>query len=170
MTDSLNRFTNKTQECIIKLIEDAKGNDNEPEEDPLLDPLIFIIEWVDANLQQRQISKTNIINRMFKIIKSYFLYFLYFLTLFGSEIIRVPGCQSLTTTDPVVGTQFQTQSESIFQIVDTRIAGKTQTAASIMAFLRRTYGQQQNVTLGKVYWVRATRKDIFEITEFDDVF
>ena len=79
MTDSLNRFTNKTQEFIIKLIEDAKENYNEPEEDLLLDPLLFIIEWVDVGLQQRQISKTNIINRMFKIIKSYFLYFLYFI-------------------------------------------------------------------------------------------
>ncbi|CAG8455815.1 11090_t:CDS:2 [Diversispora eburnea] len=102
MTNSLNRFTNKTQEFIIKLIEDVKENYNEPEEDQLFDPLLFIIEWVDASLQQCQISKTNIIN----------------------QIIRVPGCQSLTITDPVVGTQFQTQSESIFQIVNTHIANK----------------------------------------------
>ncbi|RHZ76782.1 hypothetical protein Glove_193g25 [Diversispora epigaea] len=80
MTDSLNRFTNKTQEFII---EDAKKNYNEPEEDPLLDPF-------------------------------------------------VPSC--LTITDPVVGTQFQTQSESIFQIVDTHIADKAQTAVSLNSF------------------------------------
>ncbi|RHZ75337.1 hypothetical protein Glove_216g17 [Diversispora epigaea] len=137
MTDSLNRFTNKTQEFIIKLIGDAKENYNEPEEDLLLDPLLFIIEWVDIGLQQRQISKTNIIN----------------------QILSVPGCQSLTVTDPVAGIHFQTQSESIFQIVDTHIAEKVQTAVCIMKFLRRTYGQQRNMTLGKVYLVRATRKE-----------
>lgn len=46
---------------------------------------------------------------------------------------------------------------------------KQQVASDITTFLRQTYWRGPNNELGKVYIVRATRKDIFEVTHVRDV-
>ena len=56
-----------------------------------------------------------------------------------------------------------TPSDSVFCLVDEPPVEKQQVASDITAFLRETYWQGSNNELGKIYIIRATRKDIFEI-------
>ncbi|CAG8807345.1 19847_t:CDS:2, partial [Gigaspora margarita] len=115
-------------------------------QDVFLDPILSVIEWNDAALQQRRVMKANITN----------------------FIQRVNGVQPFTDTDAV--TNVGAQYDSIFSIIDIRIAPKSQIAADIMAYLRRTYGQQPNVSLGKFYIIQTAKKNQFEIAEYREVF
>ncbi|KAF0484467.1 hypothetical protein F8M41_022998 [Gigaspora margarita] len=147
MPEYLNRFKKETQEDIIKWANATKESceDLDPQ-DVFLDPILSVIEWNDAALQQRRVMKANITN----------------------FIQRVNGVQPFTDTDAV--TNVGAQSDSIFSIIDIRIAPKSQIAADIMAYLRRTYGQQPNVSLGKFYIIQAAKKNQFEIAEYREVF
>jgi hypothetical protein len=50
----------------------------EDKEDSYLDPILYVIEWNEQNLQNRAILKATIVNRMFKIINFIFFFVAFF--------------------------------------------------------------------------------------------
>ena len=68
MPDSLKNFSDKTQESIVQWFSTVKTNCSVSVEvdDYYIDPMLFIIEWDDNGLRQRNINKNTIANGMSK--------------------------------------------------------------------------------------------------------
>ncbi|RIB07887.1 hypothetical protein C2G38_2112499 [Gigaspora rosea] len=154
MPDSLKGFKKEIQKSIIQWFEITKNNNNDrndPEEadDYYIDPLLLVIEWDDNAIRNRGIQKNNVI----AVIQGFNGY--------------QPLQRNITTN---VGTNNVTPSESIFVITDTRVSGKRQIAEDIVLLLRQMYFQRGVVSMGRVYEVEATRKGVFDVKEFREVF
>lgn len=72
MPESLKTFSDDAQKSIIQWFEAAKANtvyhekEEEDKDDYDLDQILLIIEWNQAGIIQRNISKNHIVNAMLK--------------------------------------------------------------------------------------------------------
>ncbi|CAJ0640253.1 4029_t:CDS:2 [Entrophospora sp. SA101] len=152
MTNSLKDFSDKTQEIIVQWFNTAKANCSVPVseiDDYYIDPMLFIIEWNDNGLRQRNINKNNITN----------------------AIRRFPGFQSFSdNTMSFGGASIGNSSDSIFCVVDFPPMENQQINEDLIDYLRQTYYQVNQPSLGRVFDIKATAKGKFEIVEHRHVF
>src|SRR6185369_7124276 len=89
--EALHRFSPTVRRIIIEKFANAKKylRLNEEGGDVHLDPLLYIIEWDEQNLQHRGITKATVINRMYKIIN--FTFFCCISNFFFLHILEVLG-------------------------------------------------------------------------------
>ncbi|RHZ81398.1 hypothetical protein Glove_120g138 [Diversispora epigaea] len=132
---------------ISETAKESEKNNIQNEDDDFLDPFLLIIEWNENNLQLRGILKSTITNQI-------------------EGFLGVTPFRSYDS-DHNGNLNLRIRSNSIFLISDAHIIQKHQIAVNIIGHLNRTYFQGANVTLGTVYLVRATRKDVFEISEYN---
>ncbi|CAG8647269.1 2694_t:CDS:2 [Ambispora gerdemannii] len=144
MSVILENFPKRTQKIVHEWasIVRTKYAIPEAEDDELYagDPL-FIIEWNEAALQQRQIQKTAVIN----VIRSF------------------QGCRPFPQNA-------QPQSEAIFYIVDTPNIQAQQIVSNILFALQTGFCQRRVPNLGRIYVIVAEKKNDLRITEFKGIF
>ncbi|KAF0450245.1 hypothetical protein F8M41_002214 [Gigaspora margarita] len=119
-------------------------------DDYYIDPMLFIIEWNDNGLGQRNINKNNIITT----IRS-----------FGD--VRPISDLLLNLGGGVIAGN---PSDSMFCVFDAPPIENQQIIQGIIVHLTRTYYQANQPSLGRVFDIEATVKGKFKIREHYQIF